>query len=204
MCFPSVARLAEWSGLPRGRVSWATNRLELRGLIRKEWVTIGGKPRRRYTIVIPDDPTFPDYRKSCYLRDPKTGRLQGRRKTHRPDDRERHPIRHRDSSMIPDSRASKHFEADEKGKQTKRDRESLRGEGGNAFPPNPLSASKGMENERPPVDRDHEALRRALECLSDGMLRDENWLTRLCHSWPLDHVVAVAQEVLEARRGEVV
>ena len=107
-CWPAVETLARWSGIPRNQVSEETAYLERHGLIVKDWMQIGGKPRRKYRVVTPDDPTFPDLRGSCetcmntdlrgscVLRDPKTGQLLGRRpRPKSPDHRDAHITDHR-------------------------------------------------------------------------------------------------------------
>lgn len=125
-CFPSVKTLSRWSGVARGQVSEWTKFLERHRLIVKDWIQVGGKPRRVYRIVPPTDPMFPDYRESCAVcmfpdrrescvkRDPKTGRLQGKRAAAgNPDHRDAHIPDHRDSPMFPDHRGPKQTEADE-------------------------------------------------------------------------------------------
>ncbi len=126
-CFPSVATLARWSGVARNRVSAETEYLARHRLIVKEWFTIGGTPRRRYRVIQPSDPMFPDYRNSCtvcmnaddrnscVLRDPVTGRLLGKRpRGQTAEDRDPQTSDHRDSSMTSDGRGPSQTEPDEK------------------------------------------------------------------------------------------
>jgi len=126
-CWPGVKTLARWSGIPRNKIPEETAYLERHNLIVKKWIQIAGKPRRAYQVVQPDDPMFPDlrescalcmstdHRKSCVIRDPKTGRLLGRRRQPKiPDHRDAHSSDHRDRYMITDHRGTKQKEADEK------------------------------------------------------------------------------------------
>jgi hypothetical protein len=127
ICWPTLETLARWSGVPESKVSEETEYLAQHRLIVKNWIQIGGKPRMSYRIVSPETDMFPDlrgsctvcmntdHRGSCVLRDPKTGRLLGRRP--RPgstDHREPGIPDHRDSHMITDHRGTKQTEADEK------------------------------------------------------------------------------------------
>ncbi len=126
-CWPTVKTLARWSGVPEKKVSEETDYLERHKVIVKRWIQIGGKPRRIYHVVRPDDSMFPDLRGpcaecmntdhqgSCVLRDPATGRLLGRRaRPKSPDHRDPGITDHRDSHMITDHRETKQTEADEK------------------------------------------------------------------------------------------
>ena len=133
-CFPSVKTLARWSGVSRGKVPEATDYLERHKLIEKRWLKLGGNPRRVYRVIQPTDPMYPDHRESCVacmstdhrescvVRDPLTGRLQGRRsKTTDPpppsrntDHRDSENTDHRDSYMSTDHRDTNQTEADEK------------------------------------------------------------------------------------------
>lgn len=126
-CFPSVKTLARWSGVPRGKVAELTDYLEQHKLIVKGWLKLGGKPRRTYRMIQPTDPMYPDHRDSCVacmntdhrdscvVRDPLTGRLQGRRsKTGNTDHRDSGNTDHRDSCMNTDHRDTNQTEEDEK------------------------------------------------------------------------------------------
>lgn len=86
-CFPSGPTITRWSGVakPSGELTY----LERHGLIQRDWIQIGGKPRRPYRVQDPH--MLPDVRQSCAVcmlagrrvtclnRDPETGRILGRR-----------------------------------------------------------------------------------------------------------------------------
>jgi hypothetical protein len=133
-CFPCVETLARWSGVPRGQISEATDYLERHKLIVKGWLKVRGNPRRAYRVIQPTDPMYPDHRESCVacmstdhrescvVRDPLTGRLQGRRcktastplQSVNTDHRDSGNTYHRDSCMSTDHRDTNQTEADEK------------------------------------------------------------------------------------------
>jgi hypothetical protein len=126
-CWPGVKTLARWSGVPRSKVSGETAYLERHQLIEKNWIQIGGKPRRTYHVLQPSDPTYPDYRESCSVctntdhrgscavQDPVTGHLRGKvPRARRSDHRNPSITDYRNSHMPADYRDTKQTEADEK------------------------------------------------------------------------------------------
>ena len=131
-CWPGLKTLSRWTGISRGQISAELGYLAGHGLILREWIQIGGKPRRLYRIVPPDMFTDvrdscaycmrPDHRDACVLRDPATGRLLGKvAKARVTDHRDSHVTDHRDRDMSPDHRDTKHSGSSREGmKQPRR------------------------------------------------------------------------------------